>query len=58
MELDSSNLILGAHTVVAGFFFFLAVQGFQEGAALAAVGLRVLLAALVVGLGVSVSRLV
>jgi hypothetical protein len=57
MELNTSRVLLGIHVVIAAAFLLFAVQGVVAGADPVAIGLRVLLAVLVVGLGVSVTRL-
>lgn len=57
MELDTSKVLLGIHVVVAAAFVLFAVGGVLAGAEPGAIGLRVLLSALVLGLGVSVSRM-
>lgn len=56
MELDRGTLVVGVHVAVGLVFLVFAALGLLAGAALPEVGIRVLLAALVVGLGVSVSR--
>jgi uncharacterized membrane-anchored protein len=57
MELDTSKALLGIHALVAAVFVFFAINGVRAGAEPVAIGLRVLLAALVMGLGVSINRM-
>lgn len=57
MELDTSKILLGAHALIAAVFVFFAIDGVRGGAEPVAIGLRVLLAALIMGLGVTVSRM-
>lgn len=56
MELDRPTLVLGVHVAVGLLFLGFAALGLLAGAALPEVGIRVLLAALIVGLGASISR--
>lgn len=55
--MNTSRVLLGIHVVIAAAFLLFAVQGVIADTDPVAIGLRVLLAVLVVGLGVSVSRL-
>jgi hypothetical protein len=52
-----AKLVLGLHLAVGGLFVALGVLGLVNGVGLAAAGFRFLLGGLVVGLGVSLVRL-
>lgn len=50
--------VFGVHAAIAGFFIVVAVAGLLDGAAPAAAGVRFVIGALVLALGIVVTRIV